>query len=1068
MRIALYTADKWEHVCPTVRILGPATRLGFEVAQGTRWEDGHWHISPEEVLGADIVVIQRDFPRFRESYEQVMEIARNKGKPVIYDIDDWLLELPVSHPDAERYRAARTAILRAVLEADGVTCPTSPLAEQLKKLNENVAVLPNYLDEDLWREAIYKPNPVWEKELRPVVIGYMGGYGHIPDLEMVKPVLVRILRRYGDRVKMRFWGCPPPADLRGWKNVEWIEIGLVSYAEFARYFSKQNCDIFIAPLVDSLFNRSKSALKFLEYSILEIPGIYSHVAPYEQVVIHGENGFLARDLGEWENYLIQLIENPSLRWEIAKKARETVIADWLLADHAYEWKEVYERVAASRRAGEILPREMVANTICQLQAWDDQKTKAITDAQEVTSRLWSDIQMIEARLVEKEQLLEEILNSPGWKMVTALGYIRSRVAPPGSRRERFFFWGMSLLRKWAGWLKGAKRVEREQVTEDSPAMSGLFEKPSDAPLISLVVEEGNGIDAGSVQAWVRSQTYPVAEVVVWEKKAGKAHAAGSPDNSWAAPTVQSLVRGLKGTYVCVASLNLLREPETWLEMNLIALESEGLVFTINWQGNLADVERWLRLNRIPTIHGIPCVYVVRKEALAEDFSIDLSKMKSSGQAIKVGKIITYPSGEHIGGSPGPRIRLGNGYGLRVEGHDVLLVPSGDRDDSDSLHQFVRPIDRFLTPVSPEEDSRPSVLMVMPFLAVGGAERVALEVIYQLMRDIRFVILTVEKHAPSLGSMAGLFRQVTPYVFTAFDWLSPQMRFPFFKYLMERFSPRTLYIANGSDWIYDSLVLIRQRYPNLWIVNQVYDHRVGWINRYDAHLVACIDAHIGCNEKICQAYRRKGVPLEKVYLIEHAVDIDQFDPSRYSEAMCRSIREQMGLPPESKVITFMGRLHPQKRPMDFVELARRFVHRSDLTFLMVGDGPMAGIIDAEVHRIGLPNLVRRPFSHAADVLAISDVIVLPSEYEGMPMVVLEAQAMGKPVVVTDVGNTREILGVTQGGVLVPTIGDIGALMGGVEKMLESPPDPIQIREAVATHFDIRKIAVLYKRVLLGEK
>jgi hypothetical protein len=97
------------------------------------------------VLNADIVVIQRDFPRFIKFYEQVMEVARKNRKPVIYEIDDWLLELPATHSDSQRYEAARVAILQAILEADAVTCSTTVLAAQLSKFNKNVIHLANYL-----------------------------------------------------------------------------------------------------------------------------------------------------------------------------------------------------------------------------------------------------------------------------------------------------------------------------------------------------------------------------------------------------------------------------------------------------------------------------------------------------------------------------------------------------------------------------------------------------------------------------------------------------------------------------------------------------------------------------------------------------------------------------------------------------------------------------------------------------------------------------------------------------------------------------------------------------------
>lgn len=1068
MKIALYTADYWEHVCPIVRIVGPLREAGIPLVLGSYWEAGQIKFFPERATEADIVLIQRDFPRFRELYEQVIKIARDAGKPVIYDIDDDLLDLPSAHPDFERYRLARVAMLRAILEADMVTCPTLVLANVLKKFNNRVVVLPNYLNDNLWKEAVCRTNFEERENRYPLVIGYMGGRSHVADLDLVKVVLIEILRQYKDEIRMQFWGCPPPADLRGWKNVEWLDIGLVSYAEFAHYLSTQKCDIFIAPLVNSPFNRAKSPIKFLEYSILGIPGVYSYITPYESIIIHGETGFLAQDLAEWQYYLSQLIENPSLRWEMGTKARESVMSGWLLSGHAQKWREVYEQALASRDSDKTLSEAMI-QVVNKLQAWADEDHNSLRESRENNSMIWLEIETLEKRLEERGRLVKEILASPGWRLVTLLGAVRARLAPQGSWRERLLWSGVSLLQRLMRVLKKPDRLDLNSSEEGSLAVTETSDRAITPPLISIVVESTlAGIDIASVQAWVKMQTYPAAEIVVWDKGNARAYLPGSPESWWIAPTIRSLTEGLIGRYICMASPNLIRETETCLETNLIALESEGLMITINWHGDLAEGRRWLRLGRIPMVSENPCLYIVRREALLEDFSVDLSRAGGGNQAVRVGKIITYPSNVYNGGydsvSPGPIIRLRNGMSLYVEDHDIIVTPfSGESQES--ISRIMHPVNRVVPPIPPEGDDRPFVLVVMPFLAVGGAERVTIEIMYQLKKEIRFVIAASEKSAPFLGSMAGLFRQVTPYVFNVSEWISPQLRFSFFVYLIERFSPRTLYIANGSEWIYEMLSLIKQKYPGLRIVNQVYDHRVGWINRYDATLVASIDGHIGCNRKICDAYQQRGVSPKAIYPIEHGVDTNQFNPDHYSESRRSSIKERMGLPLGTKVVTFMGRLHPQKRPMDFVEVARRFARCHDVTFLIVGDGPLAGALDTAIQRIGSQNLIRRPFAQATDVFAITDVLVLPSEYEGMPMVVLEAQAMGKPVVATDVGNVREILAVTGGGV-VCSIGDVQAIAEGVENMLRNPPDPTQIRQAVVQHFDIRRVATSYKQALLG--
>jgi glycosyltransferase involved in cell wall biosynthesis len=161
------------------------------------------------------------------------------------------------------------------------------------------------------------------------------------------------------------------------------------------------------------------------------------------------------------------------------------------------------------------------------------------------------------------------------------------------------------------------------------------------------------------------------------------------------------------------------------------------------------------------------------------------------------------------------------------------------------------------------------------------------------------------------------------------------------------------------------------------------------------------------------------------------------------------------------------LNPQKRPVDFVELARRFSGDPSIEFLMIGDGPLSQAVDDQISRIGLKNIHRHPFYRPiSDILAITDVLVLPSEYEGMPLIVSETLAMGKPVVVTDVGNNRQVIELSGGGVLVPQIGDITGLQNGLRQMLSAPPDGQKIRQAIQQNFGIDVIAAKYREVLLG--
>jgi glycosyltransferase involved in cell wall biosynthesis len=342
LQVALYTTDTWSSACAVLRLVGPARypTAGLRVLQGVKWGKPPSLTLPDE---ADAIVIQRDFPRHLALYQTVTDWARAQSKPIIYELDDLLLELPDGHPEKEYFDTVGDVMHQAITEADAVIVSTISLAEYVRAYNPNTWLLPNYLDDASWALRSKPPS----KTSGPIVIGYMGGatQTHLPDLQMVLPALKRLREQYAHKVLLRFWGTFPP-ELKGTPQVEFIEETFPDYETFGRYFSKQDVDIVIAPLKDNLFNRCKSGIKFLEYSALGVPGIYSRIAPYEGVVVHGKNGFLASSSQEWEMYLRTLIGDRKLRLTLGKAAQSTV-QRLLMSDHAHEWGTVYRAALAA-------------------------------------------------------------------------------------------------------------------------------------------------------------------------------------------------------------------------------------------------------------------------------------------------------------------------------------------------------------------------------------------------------------------------------------------------------------------------------------------------------------------------------------------------------------------------------------------------------------------------------------------------------------------------------------------------------------------------------------------------
>jgi glycosyltransferase involved in cell wall biosynthesis len=123
------------------------------------------------------------------------------------------------------------------------------------------------------------------------------------------------------------------------------------------------------------------------------------------------------------------------------------------------------------------------------------------------------------------------------------------------------------------------------------------------------------------------------------------------------------------------------------------------------------------------------------------------------------------------------------------------------------------------------------------------------------------------------------------------------------------------------------------------------------------------------------------------------------------------RRALGLPPGVPVVGMIACLKPQKAPLDFVDAAARVAAaRPDAHFVIVGDGELRARVEARARAVGLEGRLHLPGwrRDIPEVMAALDIVVLTSLWEGLPRVVPEAIAAGRPIVATAVDGTAEIL------------------------------------------------------------
>jgi glycosyltransferase involved in cell wall biosynthesis len=153
----------------------------------------------------------------------------------------------------------------------------------------------------------------------------------------------------------------------------------------------------------------------------------------------------------------------------------------------------------------------------------------------------------------------------------------------------------------------------------------------------------------------------------------------------------------------------------------------------------------------------------------------------------------------------------------------------------------------------------------------------------------------------------------------------------------------------------------------------------------------------------------GLAPDAIKVVHNGVDTQAW-PTRPAEERARWRREH-GFTPETPVAIGIFRLSAEKRPLLWLDVAASALARDPrLRFVLIGDGPMRGAVDARIRELGLETAVRL-LGEIADVglaVAASDLFLLTSAQEGLPNALLEAQWYGRPCLVTDAGGAREAI------------------------------------------------------------
>ncbi|GAA2094141.1 hypothetical protein GCM10009759_21400 [Kitasatospora saccharophila] len=240
-------------------------------------------------------------------------------------------------------------------------------------------------------------------------------------------------------------------------------------------------------------------------------------------------------------------------------------------------------------------------------------------------------------------------------------------------------------------------------------------------------------------------------------------------------------------------------------------------------------------------------------------------------------------------------------------------------------------------------------------------------------------------------------------------------------------------------------------PRHWTADPLRRLRVGaFLHR--AAAVAAISPHAA---DVLRARFR--LPARRLRTLPNARPADRFRPAA-DPAGKAAARAELGLPAEGPLIAWVGALSPEKRPD--LALAAHALLPADTHLALAGEGPLRATLapGPRVHPLG-------PLADPAPLYRAADVLLLTSDSEGVPGVLIEAALAGLPAVATDVGWVSDVVRPGEGGLLVPP-GDPAALADALRTLLAADRTPYAAaaRARALAHFDLDTVTTGWQQLL----
>lgn len=264
--------------------------------------------------------------------EEFIKVAKENNKTCFYDIDDLVFDLEhtkmikfldtMSKEERDLYNDGVIRMGKTLDLCEYGIASTTRLQTEMGKHLKEVYVNRNVASEEMVKYSEIALNEV-KKDSDKIVIGYLSGsITHNDDFKLIMPTVIKLLKKY-DNVYLQIVGLLDLPDEMQEVKDKVLTSPFIDWKELPKLI--RSIDINLAPLEDTIFNEAKSENKWTEAALVKIPTVASNVGAFKDAIENGKTGLLCNDERDWEESLINLIENKEEREKIATNAYEEVM-----------------------------------------------------------------------------------------------------------------------------------------------------------------------------------------------------------------------------------------------------------------------------------------------------------------------------------------------------------------------------------------------------------------------------------------------------------------------------------------------------------------------------------------------------------------------------------------------------------------------------------------------------------------------------------------------------------------------------------------------------------------------